>query len=294
MTAVNSPSPAWSADAAPPAGSEPVTVIQPRRGVALPSLAELWQRKDLLWLLTARDLSVRYKQTALGAIWAVIRPIVSMIVMSVFFGGVLGVAKSVEGVAYPVFLYAGLLPWQLFTAAVTSSSNSLVANGSMLKKVYFPRVLVPLSAIGAPLVDFAIACVILTGIMAWYGIVPQPELLLAPVLLLAVLTAVTGFSLLLSAVSVSFRDVGHAVPFMLQMLLFMTPVIYPVKMVPEAWRWVLMLNPLSGPIEAFRAVLLGTPVDWIALGVSWQVAVIMTIAGLAWFGVAERKFADVV
>ncbi|MFW5682907.1 MAG: ABC transporter permease [Phycisphaeraceae bacterium] len=293
MTAVNS-SATWPADAPPPLGSEPVTVIQPRRGVVLPSLAELWRRKDLLWLLTARDLSVRYKQTALGAIWAVLRPVVGMIVMSVFFGGVLGVAKSVEGVAYPVFLYAGLLPWQLFTAAVTASSNSLVANGGMLKKVYFPRVIVPLSAIGAPLVDFAIACGILAGIMAWYGIVPQPELLLAPVLLLAVLTAVTGFSLLLSAVSVSFRDVGHAVPFMLQMLLFMTPVIYPVKMVPEAWRWVLMLNPLSGPIESFRAVLLGTPVDWIALAVSWQVAAVMTIAGLAWFGIAERKFADIV
>ena len=292
MTAVASrASSATPLDAGPDA---PVTVLEPRRGLALPDPGELWRRRELLWLLAARDFSARYKQTALGTIWAVIRPVVSMVVMSVFFGSVMGVARAVEGVAYPVFLYVGLLPWQLFTAAVTGSSGSMVANSGMVKKVYFPRLLVPLSAIGAPLVDFAIASVILAGLMAYFGVVPTWGIVLVPVLLLAVLTAVTGFSLLLSAWSVSFRDVGHAVPFMLQTMLFMTPVIYPVKLLPEAWGWLLWLNPMTGPIEAFRAVLLGGPIDWVALAVSWQVAVLMTIVGTVWFTSAERKFADVV
>lgn len=269
------------------------TMIVPRVGFAGLNLGELWQRRDLLFLLALRDIKVRYKQTALGASWAVIQPVVAMVVLHLFFGRVMGMANRTGDVPYPIFLYAGLLPWQLFSSAVNASSNSLVTNASILKKVYFPRLLIPLASLGPPLLDYVIASVVLVGMMIWFGIAVTWSVLLLPFLVLSTLIAVLGVGVLLSSLTVSFRDIRHAVPFIIQMLMFMTPVIYPVTMLPGVWRWILSLNPMFGTISAFRGAILGTPIDYAAWAVSTVVGLVMLGIGLMWFARVERKFADI-
>lgn len=269
-------------------------VIEPDGGRSWRVIRELWPHRDLLSLLALRDVRIRYKQTVLGASWAVIQPLVTMLVLQVFFGHLMGMAKRVGDVPYPVFLYAGLLPWQLFAAATNASSNSLVTNGHILTKVYFPRLIIPLSSLGAPLVDYAISFVVLIGLMAWYGVAVSWSILLLPALVLSTLLAVLGVGLLLSAATVAYRDFRHVIPFMVQTLFFMTPVIYPATIAPARYRWVLSLNPMSGTIDVFRAVILNQPVDYSAWGISVAVAAVATAAGLVYFQRAQRRFADVV
>ena len=272
----------------------PALVIERGRRHYWHAIGELWPHRDLLLLLAFRDVRIRYKQTALGIAWAVIQPLVTMFVLQLFFGHLMGMSRQVADVPYPVFLYAGLLPWQLFAAATAASSNSLVNNANILTKVYFPRLIIPLASLGAPLVDYTISFAILVGMMAYFGLAVGWSILLLPALVASTVLAVLGVGLLLSAVTVAYRDFRHIVPFLVQTLFFMTPVIYPVTVIPPGYRWVVSLNPMAGTIDAFRAVILNQPVDYAAWGVSTAVAVAATAVGLWYFQRAQRGFADVV
>ena len=271
-------------------------VLQPRRGLNTIEIRRLWRYRDLLGFLALRDIKVRYKQTVLGALWAILQPFVMMVVLSLFLGRVIDVEMTdkTRGIPYPIFLYAGLLPWTFFGAAVTASTNSLVANAGMLRKVYFPRLILPISAIGAPLVDYALAFGVLLGLMVWYGVPPTFELLLLPIFILLTIVAALGVGIGLSGLTVRYRDFRYIVPFMLQIWFYITPVIWPVTIVDSSYHWLLRLNPMGGTIEAFRAAVLGTPIDTTALATSSGVAILCLIGGLIYFGWAERRFADVV
>ncbi len=270
------------------------TVIRPSRGLAALDPRELWRRRELAWVLALRDLRVRYKQTFLGVAWAVIQPLATMVVLHIFFGKVMGMADKVGGVPYPVFLYAGLLPWTLFANAVTASSNSLVGNAHILSKVYFPRLLLPLSATLVPAIDYAIAFVVLAGLMVWFQVPVTVGLVLVPLLVLSTVIAVLGVGILLASLTVCYRDFRYVVPFMLQLWLFMTPVIYDLSFVPEQYQWLMHLNPMAGTIDAFRAVVLDQPVNYAAWLVSTTVAAVTLLVGLTFFAKLERRFADVV
>lgn len=270
------------------------TVIRPRRGWRAMDLAGTWRHRELGLELAARDLKVRYKQTALGAAWALIQPLATMLVMHVFFGQAMGMADRVGGVPYPVFLYAGLLPWTLFTSAVSASSTSLVNNAHIVSKIYFPRLLLPISATLPPLVDYVLAALVLVGLMLWYGLGLSLAMLLLPALVLSTMLAVLGVGVLLASVMVVYRDVRHVLPFLLQTWLFVTPVIYPTAILPERYGWLLALNPMAGVIEAFRAVILGTPIDYGSWAISTAVAMVLLVIGLVWFSRVERRFADIV
>jgi lipopolysaccharide transport system permease protein len=278
----------------PGAADAAVTHIRRRSGGRVLPVGELWRYRDLLWLLAMRDVRVRYKQTVLGVLWAVIQPVVTMVVLHVFFGRLMGVAERVGESAYPVFLFAGLVPWTLFASAVAGTSASLVNEAALLRKVYFPRLVTPVAALGAPLVDYAIACGVLLVMAAGFGVGATWRVVLLPALVLSTVAAVLGVGVTLAGLTVSYRDFRHVVPFLVQTWFFLTPVIYPVSIVPERWRWVVSLNPMAGTIEAFRAAVLGTAIDYGAWGVSAGVSVAMLGVGLWWFARVERRFADVV
>ncbi len=281
--------------AKPVASHPPIkTVLRPKRGWQLWGLSKLWRFRELMAFLAMRDIKVRYKQTALGAIWAVLQPFLMMVVLSAFFGRVIDMEDKTSGIPYPIFLYAGLLPWMFFSAAVTASTNSLISNANLLRKVYFPRLIMPLSAVGAPLLDYLVAFTVLLGLMGWYQVAPTMQLLLLPAFVLVTIIAALGVGIGLSGLTVSYRDVRYVVPFMLQVWFFITPVIWPVTIVSEQYHWLLRLNPMGGTIEAFRAAVLGTPIDAAALAVSASVAILALLLGLTYFSYAERRFADVV
>jgi lipopolysaccharide transport system permease protein len=254
---------------------------------------ELWEYRELLYFLIWRDVKVRYKQTALGAAWAVIQPFFMMVVFSLFFGRLAKVPS--DGIPYPVFTFCALLPWQLFANALTESSNSLVGNQNLITKVYFPRLVVPIAAVLGGLVDFVIAFVILLGMMLFYGIVPGWAIVTLPgFILLAVLTAL-GVGLWLSALNVQYRDVRYTITFLVQFWLFLTPVAYPSSIVPEKWRPLYGLNPMAGVVEGFRWALLGksTPPGamlWVSLGA----VILILFGGLYYFRRMEQQFADIV
>ena len=259
---------------------------------ARPSLAEIWQYRDLLYFLTWRDLAVRYKQTALGLGWAVLQPVLSMVVFSIFLGRLAGVPS--DGIPYPAFAYLGLLPWTFFSGAVTRGAMSLTGNAPLLTRVYFPRVLMPVSATLSALVDYAVASAVLVALMAWYRIAPSPgALLLLPLAALTALAA-TGAGMILAALNVRYRDVQYTVPFLMQVWMFATPVVYPSSLVPGGWRWLFALNPMAGLIEGGRAAVVGSPLDAGALAVSAASAVALAAAGAWVFHRAERAFADLV
>ncbi len=276
------------------AAVRPVLVLRPRRGWARFDLAKLTAYRDLLWFLALRDIKVRYKQSALGALWAVIQPVTMMVVLSIFFGRLARFDEMTGNTPYPIFFYAGMLPWTLFAAVVTASGNSLVNNGHMLRKIYFPRLVLPMAATGAPLLDFVVSFGVLIALMVWYAVLPGTAVLLLPALLLAQLAAAVGVGLLLAAVTVNYRDFRHIVPFMLQVWFFLTPVIYPVTLVPERYRWLLSLNPMSGTTEAFRAATLGQTIEWAHVLPAVTVSLMLLVLGLLYFNHAERRFADVV
>ena len=256
-------------------------------------LRELWEYRELLYFLTWRDIKVRYKQTALGALWAIIQPLFMMLVFSLFFGRLARVPS--DGVPYPVFAFCALLPWQLFAHALTESTNSLVASHNLITKVYFPRLVVPISAVLAGLVDFAIAFVILLVIILLYGIGPGWRIIAAPVLvLLAVMTAL-AVGVWLSALNVQYRDVRYTINFLVQFWLFATPVAYPSSIVPEKWRALYGLNPMVGVVDGFRWALLGKPESpGLPVLVSVIVVFLLLLGGLYYFRRLEQRFADIV
>jgi lipopolysaccharide transport system permease protein len=266
--------------------------LVPRRSAAWPTidLAELWRYRDLLALLALRDIQVRYKQTALGALWALIQPVVTMVIFTVFFGAWLGVPRMSD----PVFVYAGLLPWTLFSAAVSAAASSVVGNADIMRKVYFPRLVLPLAATGAPIVDYAVAMGVLVVLMPLYGSPLTWQLMLVPALAASTLIAAIGVGVMLAAVTVSFRDFRHVVPFMLQVWFFLTPVLYPQAVIPERFRMLANVNPMTGIIEATRAAVLGTPIDYSAWAASLIVSLTVLIIGVGYFARVERRFADIV
>ncbi|MEM6258895.1 MAG: ABC transporter permease [Planctomycetota bacterium] len=271
-----------------------VTRIQRSRGLARLGLVELWGYRDLFILLTLRDIKVRYKQAALGIGWALIQPVAMSLILFVFFGLLMGMDAKVAPTPYLIFVLAGVLPWALFESAVTASSGSVVANASIVRKVYFPRLIVPLAATGAPLVDYAIGFAVLLLAMALLGVPPTGSILLVPVMIASLLIGVFGVGILMSAITVAYRDFRHLLPFMLKLLFFLTPVIYPVTIIPEAYRWLLSLNPVGGTIAGLRSAILGTPIaytDWL---ISTSIGLIALLAGLIYFQRVEKRFADIV
>jgi len=270
---------------------QPLVVIEPSRGNPI-SLSDLWHYRDLFYILTLRDIKVRYKQTVLGAAWAIIQPLFTMIIFSLFFGRLAGVPS--DGVPYPLFAFAGLLPWTFFSNAVTNSGNSLVGSANLITKVYFPRMIIPMAAVASGLLDFVIAFGMLVVLMVWYSVWPTVNILMLPVLVILTSLLAIGCGMWMSALNVKYRDIRYALPFLIQLGLFVTPIIYPLSMVPEKWHWLLILNPLTGQIEAYRAAFLGKPFDWVALGVSALITFAILLFAAFSFKKMERSFADVV
>jgi lipopolysaccharide transport system permease protein len=269
------------------------TVILPPRGWLRVDWAELWAHRELLYFFIWRDIKVRYKQTAIGAAWAVLQPLATMAIFSLFFGRLAKMPSN--GLPYPLFFFAALLPWTYFSTALTNATNSMVENQRLITKVYFPRMLLPLASVLAGLVDFAIAFVLLIGLMIFYGVVPGATALFAPLfLLLAVVTAL-GAGLWLSALNAIYRDVRYAVPFAVQMWMFASPVVYPSSLVPAEWQWLYGLNPLAGVIEGFRWSLTGAgqPPGPLLLVSGLAVAALL-LGGLVYFQKMDANVADIV
>jgi lipopolysaccharide transport system permease protein len=256
-------------------------------------LRELWEYRELLYFLTWRDIKVRYKQTVLGAAWAVIQPLFMMLVFSLFFGKLAGVPS--DGIPYPVFTFCGLLPWQLFAYSVTQASNSIVGSQNLITKVYFPRLVVPISAVLGGVVDFAIAFVLLLAMMFYYGMVPGWQIVALPGLVLLAVLVALGVGLWLAALNVQYRDVRYTISFLVQFWLFATPVAYPSSIVPEKWRVLYALNPMVGVVDGFRWALLGKPESPVMpLSISVIVVFLLLIGGLYYFRRMEQQFADIV
>ncbi len=272
----------------------PVTVIQRSRGLGRLGVGALWGYRDLLAILAMRDIKVRYKQAALGVAWAIIQPIAMAAILFLFFGKLMGLDAQVAPTPYLVFVLAGVLPWTLFESAVTASSGSIVASAGIVRKVYFPRLIVPLAATGAPLIDYGIGMLVMLVAMLVLGVTLTGQALLVPLMLISLMIGVLGVGILMSAVTVAYRDFRHVLPFLLRLLFFLTPVIYPVTILPEAYRWLLALNPVGGTIAALRSAILGTPIvysDWM---ISTCIGLAALFAGLWYFQRAERRFADIV
>ncbi len=272
--------------------ARPLLTIRPRPAIASLQLREAWAHRELLLFLTWRDLKVRYKQTALGATWAVVQPLLPMAIFAATLGRVIGPASG--SAPYAIFVYAALLPWTFFANAVTSSTNSIVGSANLISKVYFPRVIIPAAAVLGATVDFAIGFAMLGGLLAWYRIPLHPHLLLTPLLAVLVVVLALGTGTLFSALSVKYRDVRHALPFAVQLWMFATPVVFPVTLMPPSWRWLLALNPMTGIVEGFRSAVLGLPFPFVPLAVSASISVTLLIGAAWFFRRAERTFADTI
>ena len=269
------------------------TTIQPTRGWPSLRLQEIWEYRDLLYFLVWRDIRVRYKQTLLGAAWAILQPVTTMVVFSIFFGRLASVPS--DGVPYPVFAFTALLPWQLFAYALSESSNSLVANQNLITKVYFPRLIVPMAAVVSGLADFAISMSVLAALMIYFRLPLGPAVLWLPAFVLFAVATALAVGLWLSALNVKFRDVRYTIPFMTQLWMFATPVAYPSSIVPEQWRALYGLNPMAGVVEGFRWALLGTTAaPGALLLVSGVVVIALLASGLVYFRRMEATFADTV
>lgn len=269
------------------------TIIKPTRGWVAINIQELWRFRGLFYVFSWRDLKVRYKQAAIGVLWAVLQPLLLMIIFSAFFGGLAKVPS--DGAPYPIFVFSGLLFWNYFATALGGASNSLVENENIVKKIYFPRLMLPFSPTITPLVDFLIAYVVLVGMLVYYQFTPDwAGLLLLPGLMLLAFLTASGLGSFLAAVNVRFRDVRYALPFFIQTLLFVTPVIYPTTIVPERFQWLIALNPMTGIIETARSIIIQSkPIDYSLLLVSFLAAIFLFFFGVFYFRKTERVFADV-
>ena len=273
-------------------GHLPRTRRQPPKGWAWPKFRELWEYRELLFFFAWRDIKVRYRQTVMGALWAIIQPFFTMVIFSLFFGRLADIPS--DGVPYPIFSFTALVPWTFFANALAQASNSLVVNANMVKKIYFPRLALPIATVLAGVLDFALAFIVLLGMMFYYGLVPTVNVIWLPLFALLALVTSIGVSLWLAAMNVQFRDVRYTIPFLTQAWLFMTPIAYPSSLLPEPWRTLYGLNPMAGVVEGFRWALLGTdtaPGKMII--VSALVAVTLLISGAFYFRRMEQSFADV-
>ncbi|MEX1245579.1 MAG: ABC transporter permease [Thermoanaerobaculia bacterium] len=271
----------------------PIIVIRPSKGWIPLKLHEVWAYRELLYFLVWRDIKVRYKQTALGAAWAIIQPFFSMVVFSLFFGKLAKMPS--DGIPYPIFAYAALVPWTFFANGLSQSANSLVDSANLIRKVYFPRLTIPIANVLSGLVDFALAFVVLVGMMLWYGIFPTGRIVWLPLFLLLALVTALAVGLWLSVLNVEYRDVRYTIPFLTQFWMFATPIVYPSSLLPEPWRTLYGINPMVGVVEGFRWALLDTktaPGPMIA--VSAVAALVLLVGGAYYFRRMEKTFADVV
>jgi len=267
--------------------------IKPQKGWIGVNIKELWLYRELFYIFVWRDIKVRYKQTAIGILWAILQPFLMMVIFSIFFGKLAQISSG--NTPYPVFVFTGLLFWNYFSTSVTSASNVLVEQENMIKKIYFPRLILPISSSLTPIVDFCIAFIVLFGIMAYYQFVPNIIGLFAiPILLLMAFLSASGMGFFLSAINVKYRDVRYALPFFVQILMFLTPVIYPVNIISPNYQWLLALNPMTGIIESARALIFGTSINPQILIISFISAMIIFLFGLFYFRKTERFFADIV
>jgi len=275
-----------------PQNTKPVFVRKAQTGISL-RLNELWEYHELIYFLVWRDIKVRYKQTVLGVIWAILQPFLTMVVFTVIFSKLANVPS--DGIPYPIFAFAGLLPWQLFANALTNSSNSLINNTNLITKVYFPRLILPLSSVVGGLVDFFLAFLVLIGMMFYYGITPTYGVLMLPLFIILAITISFSVSIWLSALNVQYRDVRYTIPFLTQFWLFMTPIAYPSSLVPEKWRFIYGLNPMAGVVEGFRWGLLGkTNETGPLIIISVIIGILLLGSGLIYFRRMERTFADII
>lgn len=273
---------------------EPLVVIEPKESLLGLDPREVWAYRELLYFLIWRDVKVRYKQTALGVLWVILQPLLLMLIFTLFFGRLAGI-RSDDGVPYALFAYAGLLPWTFFASAANLSGNSLVSSANLITKVYFPRLIVPVAAVGAVLLDLAISFVVLAVLMLFWHVAAGPSLLMLPVLVVMLTALALGTGTLMAALNVKYRDVRIALPFALQIWFFASPIIYPLTNVPEKWRWVMALNPMTGIVEGFRAALYGRKgFDWAALATSAVITLALVACAALTFKRMEKEFADIV
>ena len=270
------------------------TEIKPERGFLDINFREIWQFRELMLAFSWRDIKVRYKQTYLGVAWAILQPFLMMIIFSFFFGRLIQVSS--DGAPYPIFVYCGLLFWNYFSQALTNASNSLVNSSSMIQKVFFPRLILPISSAVTPLIDYGFSFVVFIGLLIYFHFVPTLlGLVLIPLLLLISFLCSTGIGLFFASANVKYRDVRFILPFFIQLLMYLTPVIYPVSIIPEKLRWIIYLNPMSGVITAARSSFLGTAaIDWISLLISFGMSTVFLLGGIYYFKKTERFFADII
>ena len=281
------------ADSEIPQEGKDITLIRPSRGWVSLNLRDLWRYRELIYFFIWRDVKVRYKQTLLGAAWAIIQPVFTMVVFSIFFGNLAKIPS--DNIPYPIFSYTALLPWGLFEAGISKAGNSLVASRSLITKIYFPRLVIPLASVIAGLVDFALAFIVLIGMMFYYGFSPTSTIWVLPILLLLTLMTALGTGLWLSALNVAYRDVGYVIPFIIRLWFFLTPITYSASIVPEAFQKLYALNPMTGVVQGFRWALLGvgSPPSELLLASSIA-ALVLLVTGALYFRRMERTFADVV
>lgn len=271
----------------------PTTIIEPTPGWRLIDLGELWRYHELLYFLTWRDVKIRYKQTVLGAVWAVLQPVMTMVVFTIFFGRLGGMSKFTDS-PYPIFVFAALVPWNFFAQSVTTSGQSLISGAALITKVYFPRLIVPFASVGGLLVDFVISFGVMAAMMIYYQVSLTVNLLMVPVLVFGTILAALGIGTFLSALAVAYRDFRYVIPFMVQIWMFASPVAYPFSIIPDQWKLVYALNPMAGIISGFRSAMLGEPFYWTAMAISFSVSLVMFAVGSFYFRRIERRFADIV
>lgn len=271
-----------------------IMVIRPKIGFLDLGFSEIWAYRELLYFLVWKEIKIRYKQTVIGAAWAVLQPLLTMIVFTFLLGGSLIKGVPTDGIPYPVFAFSGLVLWTYFSNSVSTAANSLIVNANLVAKVYFPRALIPLTSCITGLLDYAIATVILFGLLLIFGVALTPMLLLllVPIILMFFLTS--GLALWLSAINVKYRDVAYIVPFFIQLLLFATPILYAASLIPERFAWVVYVNPLSGLLSLQRGIFLGTSIDWILVGFSTLLAFVVFFSGMVYFRRYEKDIADVI
>lgn len=273
--------------------NQPYIHIRAKKGLQLIDFHELKQYRDLLYFLVARDIKVKYKQTVLGGLWAVIQPFFMMVVFTLFFGKLAKIPS--DGIPYPIFNYTAMIAWTYFATTVSQSGNSIVGSGSLITKVYFPRIIIPFTPVMAGLLDFFIAFMVLLGMMFYFHIYPTIMVLMLPVLILLMMLIAGGVGMLLAALNAKYRDIRYTIPFLLQFWMFASPIVYPASMIPEKYRMIYALNPMTGVIEGFRSALLGTvtfPTEMVLL--SFIISLTLFLTGLTYFKQVERHFADVI
>ncbi len=268
-----------------------ITIIKPRKGFTNLDLKELFEYKELLWVLALKEIKIRYKQTLIGGLWAILQPFLTMVVFTIFFGSVVKIDSS--GVPYAIFSYSGLLLWVYFANSLSSASNSTISNASLISKIYFPRIILPLSSTFVGIVDYFIAFIIMFGLMFYYHIIPTIYMIFLPVILFFTLLLASGLGFWLSAINVKYRDVKYIVPFFIQLLIFITPVIYPLSLAGK-FKWLLALNPMTGFIEAHRAMILGTAINYSFLTISVAITIVIFVTGAIYFKSVEKDFADTI